>query len=96
LQLAQAAKAELPDNPNVNDTLGFVYIKKQLPSLAVPPLRLAVDKAPGDPGFHYHLGLALAQAGDKSAARQALEQALRLKADFPGAADARRLLATLD
>ena len=50
LQLAQAAKAEMPDHPEVNDTLAFVYLKKQLPSLAIPPLRLAVEKEPGQPG----------------------------------------------
>ena len=90
LQLAQTAKAELPDHPEVNDTLGFVYLKKQLPSLAVPPLRLAVEKAPGNPLFHYHLGLAYSQNGDKAAARRELEQALKLKADFEGADDARK------
>ena len=95
LQLAQAAKAELPDHPEVNDTLGFVYIKKQLPSLAIPPLRLAVEKVPGNPLFHYHLGLAYSQTGDKAAARQALEQALKLKPDFEGAEDARKVLGTL-
>ena len=95
LQLAQAAKAELPDHPEVNDTLGFVYLKKQLPSLAIPPLRLAVEKDPGNPAFHYHLGLAYAETGDKAAARQALEQALKLKADFDGADDARKVLQTL-
>ena len=31
LQLAQAAKAELPDDAAVSDTLAYVYIKKQLP-----------------------------------------------------------------
>ena len=95
LQLAQAAKAELPEHPEVNDTLGFVYLKKQLPSLAIPPLRLAVEKGPTNPAFHYHLGLAYAQTGDKAAARQALEQALRLKTDFEGAEDARKVLRTL-
>jgi len=95
LQLAQAAKVALPDNPAVNDTLGFVYIKKQLPSLAIPPLRLAVEKDPGNPAFHYHLGLAHSQAGDKAAARQALERALKLKTDFEGAEDARKVLRSL-
>ncbi len=95
LQLAQAAKAELPENSAVNDTLGYVYIKKQLPSLAIPALRLAVSKEPGNPAFYYHLGLAYSQLGDKAAARQALEQALKLKADFDGAEDARKLLSTL-
>ena len=94
LQLAQAAKAELPDHPEVNDTLGFVYIKKQLPALAIPPLRLAVEKVPGNPLFHYHLGLAYSQTGDKAEARRELEQALKLKADFDGADEARALLST--
>jgi Flp pilus assembly protein TadD len=44
---------------------------------------------------HYHLGLAYAKAGEKVRARGALEQALKLKKDFDGAADARKVLATL-
>ena len=95
LQLAQAAKAELPVEPDVNDTLALVYIKKQLGSLAVPLLRLALEKRPDEPAFHYHLGLAYAQVGDKAAARLALEKALKLKADFEGADEARNLLRTL-
>ena len=95
LQLAQSAKAELPDDPNVNDTLGFVYLKKQLPQLAIAPLLVAVDKAPANPAFHYRLGLAYAQDGRKADARRELELALRLKADFEGADDARRVLQTL-
>jgi tetratricopeptide (TPR) repeat protein len=96
LQLAQAAKAEIPDHPQINDTLGFVYLKKELPALAIAPLKLAVDKEPADPSFHYHLGLAYARCGDKALARQSLERALRLKADFGGADDARGVLKTLD
>jgi len=96
LQLAQAATAELPDHPQVADTLGFVYLKKQLPLLAIQPLRLAVAKVPGNPAYHYRLGLAYSQAGDKGAARQELEQALRLKADFEGADEARSILKSLE
>lgn len=95
LQLAQAAVAQSPENPEFNDTLGFVYIRKQLPSLAITPLRLAIDKSPANPSFQYHLGLAYSQTGDKAAARQALERALKLKSDFEGADDAKRLVATL-
>ena len=95
LQLAQAAKAGLPDHPDVNDTLGFVYIKKQLASLAIAPLRMAAEKVPGNPTFQYHLGLAYAQTGDKAAAREALGRALKLKPDFEGAEDARQVLRTL-
>ena len=95
LQLAQAAKAELPDNPAVNDTLAYVFLKKQLPSLAIPPLRLAVSRQPDNATFHYRLGVALAQTGDKSAARQELELALKLAPAFEGAGEARSLLETL-
>ena len=95
LQLAQAAKAELPDHPQINDTLAFVYLKKQLPALAIPLLRLALEKDPANAAFHYRLGLAYSQTGDKGAARQELERALRLKSDFDGAEDARKVLKTL-
>jgi Tfp pilus assembly protein PilF len=101
LQLAQAAKAELPDVPAVNDTLAYVYIKKQLGALAVPLMKQAIakqaaDKQPEEPAYFYHLGLALAQTGDKAGAKQALERALKLKADFEGADEARKVLATLE
>jgi Flp pilus assembly protein TadD len=95
LQLALAAKADLPDHPEVNDTLAYVYLRKQLPSLAIPPLLKAVEKAPGNPVFHYRLGLAYSQVGDTASARRELERALKLKADFKGAEEARELLRTL-
>jgi Flp pilus assembly protein TadD len=66
-----------------------------LPALAIPPLKVALDKNPGNPAFHYHLGQAYAQTGNKDGARQALEQALRLQPEFPDARAARDLLATL-
>jgi Flp pilus assembly protein TadD len=95
LQLAQTAKAGLPESAAVSDTLAYVYIRKQLGSLAIPLLRQAVEKEPRNPVFHYHLGLAYSQTGDKAAARRALEQALKLGADFEGAGEARTLLRTL-
>ncbi len=91
LELAQAAKAQLPDNPIVNDTLGWVYYKKGLPALAVPPLELAITKDPGVGSYHYHLGLAYAATGNADQARVALGKALSLKPsseDTKGAQDA--------
>jgi Tfp pilus assembly protein PilF len=95
LQLAQAAKAELPDVPEVNDTLGFVYLKKNLHSLAVAPLRLAVERDPQNPLYRFRLGLAYAGSGNKDAARRELQRALEMKPDFPGADEARRVLQSL-
>lgn len=56
---------------------------------------LAGLKDPSNPVFHFHLGLAYAQNGNKAAARQALERAPKLKGDFEGADEARKLLGSL-
>ena len=95
LELAQTAKSVLPDQPAVNDTLGWVYYKKNLAPTAIPLLQASVDRDPRDPIYQYHLGLAYAKSGDKARARQCLEQALRLAPDFSGSAEAKRALATL-
>jgi Tfp pilus assembly protein PilF len=95
LQLAQAAMAQLPDNPDVNDTLGWVYYRKGMASLAVAPLEQSVRTNAGNPLYRFHLGLAYLAAGDKKRARTALEQALTLKPDFEGASEARKTLASL-
>jgi tetratricopeptide (TPR) repeat protein len=95
LQLAQVAKAQLPDQPDINDTLGWVYLKKELPQLAIPAFRVSVEKSPKNPTYNYHLGLAYSKSGDDTRARVALQTALALKSDFPDADDARRLLAAL-
>lgn len=95
LSRAQTAKAALPDDPEVNDTLGWVYVKRGLPTLAVPPLDLAIQKDPKNPLYYYHLGTAYAKAGDKDRARPALQKALQLSSSFPGATEAKQALATL-
>jgi tetratricopeptide (TPR) repeat protein len=95
LQLAQNAKSRMPNRPEVNDTLGWIYYKKDLATLAVPPLREAVDKDPSNPSYQYHLGLAYAKTGDRRKAKEALQRALAIKADFSGAEDAKKVLETL-
>jgi putative PEP-CTERM system TPR-repeat lipoprotein len=95
LQLAQTAKAVLPDQPEVNDTLGFVYIKKDLADLAVPPLKASVEKDPQNPVYHYRLGVAYSKTGDKAAAKRELEAALKINQTFPGADDAKKILGSL-
>ena len=95
LQLAQTAKNALPDQPEVNDTLGFVYLKKDLATLAVPPLRVSVEKDPNNPVYHYRLGLAYSKTGDDAGARRELEASLKLNPSFPNAEDARKILASL-
>ena len=95
LQLAQTAKRKLPETPEVNDTLGYIYYKKDLPALAIPPLQASVQKDPNNPLFHYHLGLAYKKAGNSTQARESLSRALTLKPDFSGAQEARAALESL-
>jgi tetratricopeptide (TPR) repeat protein len=95
LQLAQQARASLPEEPSINDTLGWVLVKKNLPESGIQPLQMAVSKAPTKALYHYHLGLAYAGANQKPKARASLEKALQLDANFSGAAEARDLLAKI-
>src|SRR5206468_2690353 len=64
LQLAQVAKAQAPDQPDVNDTLGWVYLKKDLATLAIPAFQVSVGKDPKNGSYQYHLGMAYAKTGD--------------------------------
>ena len=71
LQLATTAKQQLPDDPSVDDTLGWVYYKKDLPALAVKPLEESLKKLPDNAEVLYHLGLTYAKLGEKAKARDA-------------------------
>ena len=92
LRLAQGAAARLPDNAEVNDTIGWIYYKKELPALAIPAFEQSVEKDPANASYHYHLALALSKSGDAPRARAAAQQALKLKPDY---AEAQKLLSTL-
>lgn len=95
LSLAQTAKNARPDDPDVNDTLGWVYYKRGLATLAIDPFEQSIKADPTNAVYHYHLGLAYAQMGESAKARRALEEALRVDPEFDGAADARKALADL-
>jgi Flp pilus assembly protein TadD len=64
LRLAQTAVANAPDDPTVNDTLGWIYLQKDLGALAVSSFRVCVEKAPANPVYQYHLGLAYSRTED--------------------------------
>ena len=95
LQLAQTAKAQLPNRHEVDDTLGWIYYKKGLSSMAVEALTTSTQRAPDNPNYNYHLALAHHQNGNKAEARKYLEKALASKAKFDGADEARKLLESI-
>ena len=76
LSLAGKATQKFPDNPGFRDTLAWVYVKKNMNDSAIQILTNLVRNNPDDPSFHYHLGIALLQKGDKEKARTELGLAL--------------------
>jgi len=95
LQLAQTAYAALPGSPEVADTLGWVYYKKDLPSLALPMLLRSIEQDKDNPQYQFHLGMLYAKNGEDNKARAALQRALKLRPEFEGSDEARRALASL-
>jgi tetratricopeptide (TPR) repeat protein len=95
LGLAQTAMAQLPDDPGVGDTLGWLYYKKGAYLKAVALLRESTDKLPENAVVHYHLGMALYKNGDNSAAKRVLKRALALAPRFPGRDEAAQTLSAL-
>ena len=77
LTMAQRAKQKLPRDSNVADTLGWIYIKKNLSDSAIAIFKELIRLEPDRSTYHYHLAMALAQKGDKPAAKKELEAALR-------------------
>jgi len=80
LDLAQEAKAGLPDNASAADTLGWVLYKKGVPSAAVGYLREAEGGSPAeDPSINVirlHLAMAYEANGEPQKARETLERAV--------------------
>ena len=92
LQLASSAKQQLPDNAVVDDTLGWVYYKKDLAAMAVGPLEESRERRPDNANTLYHLGMTYAKLGDRAKAREALERALKVNPAFADAESARQTL----
>ena len=74
---AQRAKQLLPDLNEVSDTLGWIYLKKNLTDNAIDIFKDLVNKVPAEAVFRYHLGMAYSQKGDKTRALKELQDALK-------------------
>jgi tetratricopeptide (TPR) repeat protein len=92
LKFARLAKGKLPNNPNVMDTLGWVYYKKGLYEYAILEFTDALEKMSDNATVNYHLGMAFYKKGDTGKAREHLEKALQLDRNFPGADEAKKVI----
>jgi tetratricopeptide (TPR) repeat protein len=93
LDLAQDAKALLPDDPNTADTLGWVLFRRGVPSAAIGYLKEAeAGVKPEDATLgiiRHHLAQAYEASGDKENARTTLDRAIAAQEAFVEAQKAR-------
>lgn len=91
LKFAQHAEELAPDDPAVEDTLGWVLYKKGMYSNAVPHLENSVARAP-TARRKLHLAMAYLKLGDTTRGRKTLQAAINMNPNLPEAESARRLL----
>jgi tetratricopeptide (TPR) repeat protein len=95
LTMAQKAKQQRPNDADVSDTLGWIYIKKNLSDSAILIFQELVKNEPERATYRYHYAMALFQKGDKVSAKRELEAALRAKPQKEEEAKIRDLMAKL-
>lgn len=88
LALAHRARDLRQDLTEIHDTVGWIYLKKNMVGAAIGVFDAMVQMEPRNPTYHYHLGKALLASGDRFAATQQLNAALRLN---PSEAEAEKI-----
>jgi tetratricopeptide (TPR) repeat protein len=92
LHLALFAESQGPEDPNVLDTLGWVYYKQKAYDLAIYKLSESVKRNPGSALSHLHLGWAYYDTGRYEQAREHMKTALKLDPNFKGGKEARNII----
>jgi tetratricopeptide (TPR) repeat protein len=80
LTYAQRAKQVYPNLSEVSDTLGWIYLKKNMSDNAMDVFQTLVNQKPDNSTYRFHLGMAYAQKGDKPKALHELDRALHTSA----------------
>ena len=75
LNYAQRAQQKRPNDLDVMDTLGLIYIKKNLTDDGIRLLKEIVRQQPQRSAYHLHLAMGYYQQGNRNAARKELEAA---------------------
>ena len=79
LRMITTASQKLPKQPNLSDTLGYVYLKQKKVGSALRVFEDLAQQYPANPTFRFHYGLALLESGSKELARKELQAALAAK-----------------
>jgi predicted Zn-dependent protease len=96
LATAEKALKLAPDQPSIQDTLGWILVEEgqELPH-ALDLLAKAAAKLPKEATVRYHYAFALAQAGKKTEAIKELEATIGSGQKFPDLAKAQALIKSL-
>jgi tetratricopeptide (TPR) repeat protein len=78
LKLARQAVSKAPNNPAYQDTLGYVYLKRDQNDEGLDIFSRLNRKYPDDPACAYHTAMAWYQKGDRARAKTLLAHALEL------------------
>ncbi len=92
ISLAQLARQKMPDSPGAADTLAWAYYQKGLYDSAADLLTEAVQKAPDNATYHYHLGMIYRKQKNDAAAKKQLQRALQINPNSPAAGEIRKTL----
>jgi len=92
LTLAKMAREIRPHDPNVLDTMGWVYYQKGNYFSALSEIEDSLGKQPDNPLANFHYGMALYRTKSYEKARKFFNKALTLDPNFRGASDARKML----
>jgi tetratricopeptide (TPR) repeat protein len=96
LTLAKAARKKASEDPDIADTLGWIYYKMKNHTLAVDQLLFSVNNRKQPKAEHYYrLGMAYYAKGDLILAKQTLRKSLEMDSKIPGADDARKIIKQL-
>jgi len=76
LELANQVSRKLPDNPDVADTLGWIYVIKKAYSQAEPYLQTAMNAKGANPTIVFHMGMLRYGQGNIQEAENLLTDAI--------------------
>lgn len=93
LTYAQRAQQKDPNNPEIQDTVAFIYLRKNLTDEGLRMLRTLVVQKPESALFHLHLAMALYAKGDRPMAKKELDTALRNKPNVREQDEIKQLMA---
>ena len=94
--MAQIAKEAMPEDAQVSDTLGWILYKRGVYEGALRLLSDSAQKLPNNPEVQYHLGMAQTKMNQSAEAKQTLERALAMSANFAGREEAQKARSQLD